>query len=247
MDYLDTIQRFYPNAINTSEGVDRLLNLLRRELGLTTSQVMSADSICSDDLNTIEYPQRAYEMLGPFKMGGLNGFPFTGLTGMGAFAHHVPKDGAVFVFYGPHIGISRDGSVGEVFRPGQAGASACCGAAHAALAKLMKNDIRPGDVTELDYQQNTIEQIFLRHGPRITGSVQPLMTATEVMYEAIDQRIGVLVERTSYPSRHLILMGGILINTDHGGRSHVSLRRLDFVRLEDGNHTDMRDEFLASP
>ena len=41
------------------------------------------------------------DLLGPFKMGGLNGFPFTGLTGMSAFSSHVPDNGAVLIFYGP--------------------------------------------------------------------------------------------------------------------------------------------------
>ena len=107
--YLDVIRRHYPHALATGESVDRMFNLLQRRYALLPAQIMFADSICSDDLNSIEYPERAYEMLGPFKMGGLNGFPFTGLTGMGAFAHHVPEQGAVFVFYAPHIGITRDG------------------------------------------------------------------------------------------------------------------------------------------
>ena len=49
---------------------------MQRRLQLEPADIMLADSICSDDLNTIEYPERAYEMLGPFKMGGLVGFPF---------------------------------------------------------------------------------------------------------------------------------------------------------------------------
>jgi hypothetical protein len=39
---------------------------------------MLADSVCSDDLNIIQYPARTQEFLGPFKMGGLDGFPFIG-------------------------------------------------------------------------------------------------------------------------------------------------------------------------
>lgn len=179
MQYLDTIRQTYPIALSTSDVVDRLLNLIEKTLGLKPHQIMSADSICSDDLNLIEYPKRAYEMLGPFKMGGLNGFPFTGLTGMGAFAHHVPMDGAVFVFHGPHIGISRAGVPGEVLRPGQTDASSCCGAALAALGKLQRGEIESGHITELDYQQNCIEQIFFTHGPRILAAVNPVVEATE--------------------------------------------------------------------
>ena len=110
---------------------------------------MLADSICSDDLNTIEYPKRAYEMLGPFKLGGLDGFPFAGLTGMSAFAHHVPADGAVFVFHGPHIGVSREGDTGVILRPGQTHHSACCaGAIRAVINKMTSGAIVPGELAE---------------------------------------------------------------------------------------------------
>ena len=70
--------------------MDAFLDLMQRRLGIEPRKIMLADSICSDDLNIIEYPERAYESLGPFKLGGLDGFPFAGLTGMRAFAHHGP-------------------------------------------------------------------------------------------------------------------------------------------------------------
>jgi hypothetical protein len=243
---LDTIRKIYPNAISTSDGVEQLLTLLTERLGLRPDQVMSADSICSDDLNLIEYPKRAYEMLGPFKMGGLNGFPFTGLTGMGAFAHHVPQDGAVFVFYGPHIGITIDGKVGEVVRPGQTAPSSCCGAARAALGKLEQNLIEPGFMTDIDYQMNTIEQIFLGHRQRILGAERPIVEATEVMYEAIEERIELLASRTKYPCRYVVLMGGVLINADHGFGSFVSLRRLQILDSPECTRQDLLRDFLAS-
>lgn len=122
---------------------------------------MYADSLCCDDVNAIQYPPRAHEMLGPFNMGGLNGFHFTGVTGMNAFAGHVPEDGAVYVFYVPHTGITAIGTIGEIHRIGQCSNSACCGAAQGALAKLQQGEIQEGNLTELDYRMNTIEQIFL--------------------------------------------------------------------------------------
>jgi hypothetical protein len=223
--YVSTIRKYYPQAISTDSSVDRILTVMCERLGLTPGNIMAADSICSDDLNSIEYPDRAREMLGPFKMGGLNGFPFTGLTGMGAFANHVPDQGAVFVFYGPHLGISRAGVLGEVVRPGQTHPSTCCGAARAALNKLLAGDIIPGDVSDLDYQQNKIEQTFLNAGTRIRSAANPLAEATSVMYEAIEARIELLAKRTHYPCRYVVLCGGILINTDPGIGSFVELRR----------------------
>lgn len=240
---LEIIRTHYPDAISTQDSVDRLFDLLYQRLGLEPRQIMLADSICSDDLNSIEYPKRAYEMLGPFKMGGLNGFPFTGLTGMGAFAHHVPEDGAVFVFYAPHIGVTRTGEVGASLRPGQSKPSACCGAAQGALQKLLSQGLRVGEVTELDYQMNTIEQIFLRQEERIRAAELPLMAATEVMYEAIEARIELLASKTSYPCRYLVLMGAILINGDHDMGSFTSVRRLQLTDLASGKKEDLLADY----
>lgn len=38
---------------------------------------------------------------------------------MGAFASHVPDEGAVSIYYGPHIGITQNGTIGEIHRLGQ--------------------------------------------------------------------------------------------------------------------------------
>lgn len=238
-DALAIVRQHYPNATTTTDAVNRLFTILKAEYGLVPSQIMHADSICSDDVNAMEYPPEAHQMLGPFKMGGLNGFPFTGLTGMGAFAHHVPEDGAVFVYYAPHIGITRAGTTGEINRIGQSQPSACCGAAKAALGKLLKNEIHPGNVTDLDYQFNTIEQIFYRQKDRITSAANPLLQATDVMYEAIAERIRLLAAKTSYPCQYLILMGGILINGDHDMGSFNDCRLFEIRNLGSGENTNL--------
>jgi hypothetical protein len=244
-DYLAIIRQHYPGAITTVESVDRLFDTLHRRYALTPHKIMLADSICSDDVNSIEYPPRAYEMLGPFKMGGLDGFPFTGLTGMGAFAAHVPNDGAVFVYHAPHIGIDKQGVAGQIMRDGQIKASGCCGACRAALAKLQRGEIKPGELSELDYQQNTIEQILLKQAGRINGAANALKEATEVMHEAITERIDLLASRTSYDARYLILIGGILINSDADVGSFTELRRALVKDLHTGQVDDILEELLA--
>ena len=100
-DKLAIIKQHYPNANTTIDSVNQFIDFIENELDLEPAQVMLADSICSDDVNSIQYPARTQEFLGPFKMGGLDGFPFTGLTGMAAFAGHVPDEGAVAIYYRP--------------------------------------------------------------------------------------------------------------------------------------------------
>jgi hypothetical protein len=240
---LAIIQRFYPNASTTVDSVNHLIDVVEGYLDLEPGQVMHADSICSDDVNSIQYPSRAHEFLGPFNMGGLDGFPFTGLTGMGAFASHVPDDGAVFVYYGPHIGISKEGTLGEISRIGQSHRSGCCGAAKGALNKLLNKQIVPGNITELDYQMNTIEQILLKEEARITKAEYPLYEATEVIYEAIDARINELVDKTKYNCRYVILVGAILINSDSDMGSFTATKRFDVIDLSSNKRESLLGKF----
>ncbi len=240
---LEILARWYPAALSTTDAVERLFDLMGKRLGLPPGRILAADSICCDDIDAIQYPERASEMLGPFRMGGLDGFPFAGLTGMGAFAHHVPEDGALFLFFGPHIGFTMRGEVGRVLRFGQREASACCGAACAALAKLSEDAIREGERTELDYQQNTLEQILLAERARILGAKEPIVEATEVVYEASERRIRELVERTSFPCSRIVLMGAILINGDRDVGSFCECRRLVSLDTSTGAEDDWTSHF----
>ena len=240
---LDTVKKWYPNAKTTADTVNKLLDVIENKLGLQPNQLMHADSMCCDDVNAIQYPPRAYEMLGPFKMGGLNGYPFAGVTGMNAFAHHVPEDGAVVVFYAPHIGITKDGTIGEIHRFGQSSNSACCGAAKGALGKLLNNEIQEGNITNLDYQMNTIEQILFSRKERVSKAKEPLFEATEVIYEAIDSRINELVEKTNFNCKYVILVGAVLINSDSDMGSFTEVKRFDIIDLTTNNRTERLEYF----
>jgi hypothetical protein len=241
-----SVRKWYPKAMTSVDTVNRLLDTIEKHLALKPGQLMHADSMCCDDVNAIQYPPRAYEMLGPFHLGGLNGFPFAGLTGMGAFAHHVPEDGAVVIFYAPHIGITKEGRIGEISRVGQGKSSACCGAAKGALEKLINGQIIEGNVTALDFQMNTIEQIFLHNRDRILNAESRIFEATEVMYEAIDSRIEVLVKATGYPCKYVVLAGGIFINGDKDMGSFCQYKRLEYINTETNERKNLLEEYWAA-
>jgi Limiting CO2-inducible proteins B/C beta carbonyic anhydrases len=236
---LALVRRHYPEAETTHRATEAALAILQREYDLHPRQILLADSMCSDEINAIEYPPRALDMVGPFHMGGLNGFPHAGLTGMGAFAAHVPDNGAVMIYHAPHIGVSADGTLGMIHRHGQATPSGCCGAARAALAKLQAGQIHPGPPADLDYQQGVIEQIFLSNAARILQAPVPLREATEVMCEAIAARVELLTARTKFPARWLILYGAVLINGDPDMGSFSAARRLTIADLGSGETTDL--------
>lgn len=239
-DKLAIIHSHYPNAVTTIDSVNHFIDFIENDLDLEPSQVMMADSICSDDVNSIQYPVRVQEFLGPFKMGGLDGFPFTGLTGMGAFASHAPEDGAVSIYFGPHIGVSKEGKIGEILRHGQNKTTGCCGAAKGALNKLINNLIIENNISELDYQMNTIEQIVFVQRERILAAEFPIKEATEVIYEAIDKRIEELITQTNFNCKYLILFGAIHINSDVELGSFSEARKLEIIDLATMKRTKIK-------
>lgn len=237
--HLDTVKTYYPKAKTTTEQVNGMLEDIDINYGIKPHQIMHADSLCCDDVNAIQYPAKANEMLGPFHLGGLDGYPFAGLTGMGAFAYHVPEDGAILIFYAPHTGVTKDGKIGEINRHGQKTNSSCCGAAQAGLGKLRDDAIKKDHITKDDYQQNTIEQILLEAKNRILNSDNQIFEATEVIYEAIDKQIGYLISKTEYPCEHLFRIGGIFINGDRDMGSFCEFKRYEHHNLKTGGITKL--------
>ena len=72
--------------------------------------------VCPDEINHREgdVTNLFVEYFGKvFHLGGLAGIPFTGKTGFGAFSHHVPDDGNLFILLSSHIGISKSLKLGR--------------------------------------------------------------------------------------------------------------------------------------
>jgi len=61
-----------------------------------------------------------------FPLSGLAGLPFVGKSGWNAFTTHVPEDGNVVVLFAPHVGIDKDGNIGEFTRNGQSCKTPTC-------------------------------------------------------------------------------------------------------------------------
>merc|ERR1711939_122489 len=51
-----------------------------------------------------------------FPLGGISGVPFVGKTGFKAFSQHAPDGGNIFLMYGPHISVDKDGRIGQYTR-----------------------------------------------------------------------------------------------------------------------------------
>ena len=238
---LEKVRQFFPVAVSSSDFVLNIYKNLAAH-NLAPEQIMLAHSICSDDVNSIEYPEEGRQMLGPFNLGGLNGYPFTGLTGMSAFAHHVSEEGAALIFYAPHIGVSNSGELGKIIRVGQHAESSCCGAAALALSRLQNDEITAGSKPADDYQQHCLQEFLLNQKERVISSESPIKEATEVILEESGLMIDRLVQQTGFTGKYLFIVGAVIINTDWHFGSFLEMRRFEEWDIQ--TKTKVRD-FLA--
>ena len=73
--------------------------------------------------------------------------------------------------------------------------------------------------------------ILFNEKERVLHAETPLFEAKEVIYEAIDQRLNELVDKTNYSCKYVILVGAILINSDSDMGSFTEVRRFDVIDL----------------
>jgi Limiting CO2-inducible proteins B/C beta carbonyic anhydrases len=135
-------------------------------------------------------------------MGGLAGFPFSGVTGFGAMASHIPDGGNCILIYGPHVGIDSMGTVGKVNRRGVEKPSTCCGSAVGATKYLNavlsgQGDIMPPPTTPEDAQQIFVSNALLPYASEINQSKEPMVTLPFLTYKPIDNMMTRIVAKSA--------------------------------------------------
>jgi hypothetical protein len=202
-----------------------LLTWLKTECGADPGTTLVATCHCADDLVASNDPLRA--LWGAFTMGGLGALPSGGRTAMIAFAHHIPDSGAALILYGPHIGITGTGCLGQSIRPGQAIASPTCGALMMALARLRGSDTppQPSEVDD-DLEQAYLERQLFPHRARILAAPSPEKDITEVAYELIHRSVHRLLARVKaeFHGAHVAYVGGVIIHTDLADEDWIEVR-----------------------
>lgn len=223
------IKSYYPNALEGDAYTTRCVTKLKQEFGFEFDKTILATSVCSDEVIETATNFREYVLMEePFNLGGLAGFPFTGITGFNAFAGHIPDEGYAIIFYGPHIGFSESNQAGKIVRRGQAHETSCCGAL-VGVVNQFSSDNSAGPDRELDYQQWMLSEKLNDLKSNMNSSDKPLIETTDLMYKQIRQRIRKLLDKTKdqFKGKKVALIGGIIINTDSGLPDWFEERELD--------------------
>lgn len=237
MEMEPIIHQHYPNAKTGEEITFNYLNLLAREYKTNLKKMLFATSLCSDDVNVSTDFRKVLNR--PFSMGGLGGLPYSGLTGMVAFSHHIPDNGDAFIFYGPHIGITDDGELGRMRRVGQKKLTNSCGALMLALERFQQDssghEVYVPHLVEYDYQQVLLEQMLMPFKSKILEAENPKKEITELAYFKINKQINRLVRMTikEFKCEKIFLLGGIIINTSEDYHDYVDIRNFEVIYTKD--------------
>jgi hypothetical protein len=232
MDIKKVIQQHYPNAQSGDEVTEKYLGYLEDEYKSDLSKMLFATSLCSDDINVSTDFRKVLDR--PFSMGGLGGLPYAGYTGMIAFGHHIPDKGDAFIFYGPHIGITDDGELGKMIRPGQAEISNSCGALMLALNRMESDDTYVPISVDYDFQQIQLERTLMPYKNEILSAENKAKKITDITYDNINKQIHFLVERArnEMHTNRVFLLGGVIINTSPGMHDFVDIRDFKLINVK---------------
>lgn len=210
------------------------LNMMEKEYKEDLSKVLFATSLCSDDVNISTDFRKVLKR--PFTMGGLGGLPYSGYTGMVAYGHHIPDQGSAYIFYGPHIGITDEGELGRMRRPGQSHITNSCGALMLALERLSEGDdeVYIPMSSEYDYQQTLLERSVMPYKQQILGASDPRKEITDVTYMVIDKLIHKYVRMAinEFCCENIYLLGGVIINTSPEHPDYVDVRNFEVIEKD---------------
>jgi len=234
------IKTHYPQALSETAFRDHIFQFLEKEHCGDVSRVLLGISQCADDVNavhdadvTLVRRHFSSKLLGPFEMGGLAGMPYAGLTGMLTIAHHIPDGGSALIVYGPHIGITDQGELGKLLRPGQHRESPACGSLTLAVQHLASfPDYQPVHDDD-DAEQRMLERRLLPYREQILGAAHPLKAATDIVYILIHDLIlrYASAQEREFRCQFLALAGGVSINTGPQYEDYVDLRHLSVLPL----------------
>lgn len=224
------VKEFYSKAQPLSELVKIIDTELSKE-NLNSDNTLWATSICSDEVNqSLHKLDKYFNAYGPFIMGGISGIPFAGKTGFKAFVSHIPDHGGAVIIFGPHIGITKKGCLGQVNRGGQGKSTTCCGSLVAGLSNVKSGNVLT--ISHDDYQQGQVNKLLIDHYEQIKEAENDMIATTEIAYKQIKRELSDIISSSadSLKNKPLLLIGGIIINTDWDQNDQFEVRDLSWFK-----------------
>jgi len=249
-DFEAIVQKNFEGAISNQDLVTSAVRILAAK-GYNGENTLLATSLCCDELARQLEDDFNGIFGNNFNLGGLAGFPFAGTTGFGAMAAHIPDDGYCLVVFGPHVGVTEDGTVGKVERSGIALVDTCCGSAVAAssyVESIMSGtkDINTGIQGFVDFQQQGVQELILPHGKRLADADNRMIELPYAMYDSQDVLLTEIIEAGSTKiKRGLAVLGGIQINTGPNTPDYFVPLKFQYMNYRGEVEADLLNDLKA--
>jgi hypothetical protein len=229
-EVVHALKKEFPGVMTGPEMADSLIRYLRSHYDVPVGKTLLGASTCVDDIIYSKNFHAHADIKGPFHLGGLAGLPFTGISGLEAFAHHIPDEGTMVLMVEPHIGYSAEKGWGYILRHEQHEVSSCCGALMGALDKLQKGTLKPG-IREEDYQGSKIAELVFAHESEILSAKNPIIELTKITsLEAERQVRAHVLELDLDHIKYIVIITGVLINTDY---AYSDYQYIDHIMVYD--------------
>lgn len=217
------LHRNFPGAL-PAEAVNNRIKSLLRTYGFNEENTLLGYSLCPDEINNepgclVDLMKNEWGHM--FPLGGISGAPFVGVTGWGAFSHHVPDDGNIIVIFGPHVAVSEGGLIGKTLREGQNHLSTACGAVIGAYNACLSqgNANEEDEYNPVDMQMRWIKSQLEAHVGLIQDQPNPMAALAYQAYEMVKSKLERIVN-LDFGSGKLVLIGGIQLNMPHQYHEH---------------------------
>jgi len=233
-DFDKVVTARFPGAISNKVLEERVVAVLA-DKGYTAENTLLATSLCCDELARRLEDDFNKVYGNNFNLGGLSGFPFAGNTGFGAMAAHIPDDGYCLTIYGPHVGVSADGTVGKVERDGIKLVDTCCGSAVAAsnyLAGITEGGAQISTKIQefTDFQQGAVQELILPHGKRLADAEDRMIELPYALYDSQDMLVrDIVMAGAAGTKKGIAILGGIQINTGPDTLDYFHPLRFDYM------------------
>lgn len=216
-DYDELIRSTFPGALSNKDLEIRVVSTLAAR-GFTAANTLLATSLCCDELARRLEDDFVAVYGNNFNLGGLAGFSFAGLTGFENMALHTPDDGSSLIVFGPHVGLSTEGVLGQVERSGVYQVETCCTSAIAAFNYLqgITNDGVNDGGSFTDFEQGAVQSLLEPHVATLQNSQDAMLELPYLLYDLQDNLLYDIIEKgmnAGLVKNNIALLGGIQINT----------------------------------
>eukprot|EP00929_Paragymnodinium_shiwhaense_P111703 TRINITY_DN7_c0_g1_i2.p1 TRINITY_DN7_c0_g1~~TRINITY_DN7_c0_g1_i2.p1 ORF type:complete len:311 (+),score=65.95 TRINITY_DN7_c0_g1_i2:64-996(+) len=240
-----SLREHYAGSLPDFAVAERVKETLR-PLGLNQENTIYSESICADEIchDEMQLTRLMTQHWGNvFTMGGIGGFAHGGPVALGAFKGHVPEGGNMFILYGPHVGITEAGDIGNIVRVGQKKSTTACGALMAVYNNCLKGATIDA-YSPADLQARLLHQELCPRVNEIKNSKNPAAMLPRVAYDVVHRQVQDMTQGIDLGTGSLVLLGGIMINTPYTIQDHFL--PLHFSITQGGETQDLLSSFDVS-